>query len=150
MEKKGFIEEFKEFISRGNVLDMAIGVIIGGAFGKITSSLVNDVIMPVVSILTGGIEFKNWKIVLKEAVVNADGVIDATTEVAINFGALVATIIDFIIIAFTVFIIIKLVNRFKNKLIKEAEDKEKEEEETEPEPSEEVKLLTEIRDALKK
>ena len=69
MEKKGIVEEFKEFISRGNVLDMAIGVIIGGAFGKITSSLVNDVIMPIVSVLTGGIEFKNWKIVLKEAVV---------------------------------------------------------------------------------
>ncbi len=157
MEKKGIIEEFKEFISRGNVLDMAIGVIIGGAFGKITSSLVNDVIMPVVSILTGGIEFKNWKIVLKEAVNGADGMIDATTEVAINFGSLVATIIDFLIIAFTVFSIIKLVNRFKNKLLREEEaekeveeEAEKEvEEEAEKEPSEEVKLLTEIRDALK-
>lgn len=149
MEKKGIVEEFKEFISRGNVLDMAIGVIIGGAFGKITSSLVNDVIMPIVSVLTGGIEFKNWKIVLKEAVVGADGVIDAATEVAVNFGSLVATVIDFLIIAFTVFTIIKLVNKFKNTLQKEAEEEEKEEE-TEKEPSEEVKLLTEIRDALKK
>ncbi|MGI6510235.1 MAG: large-conductance mechanosensitive channel protein MscL [Erysipelotrichaceae bacterium] len=149
MEKKGIIEEFKEFISRGNVLDMAIGVIIGGAFGKITSSLVNDVIMPVVSILTGGIEFKNWKIVLKEAVNGADGMIDATTEVAINFGSLVATIIDFLIIAFTVFSIIKLVNRFKNKLLREEEAEKEVEEEAEKEPSEEVKLLTEIRDALK-
>ncbi|MDI9540324.1 MAG: large-conductance mechanosensitive channel protein MscL [Bacillota bacterium] len=149
MEKKGFIEEFKEFISKGNVLDMAMGVIIGGAFGKITSSLVNDVIMPIISILTGGIEFNGWKIVLKEAIVEADGTIIAA-EVAINFGALVATVIDFLIIALTIFVIVKLVNRFKDKLIKEAADKEKEEEESEEEPSEEVKLLTEIRDALKK
>lgn len=141
MNKKEFLKEFKEFISRGNILDMAIGVIIGGAFGKITSSLVNDVIMPVISILTGGIQFSNWKIVLKEAVATTDGVIDPATEVAINFGSLIATVLDFLIIAFTIFIIIKLVNKFKNK--KQAEEKVVEE------FSEEIKLLTEIRDAIK-
>lgn len=147
MEKKSFIEEFKEFISRGNVLDMAIGVIVGGAFGKITSSLVNDVIMPVISILTGGLQFNSWKIILKEATVNADGTVDLTSEVAINFGAFIATVIDFLVIAFTIFIVIKIVNTLKRK--KEQEDKE-EEKDKEPEVSQEVKLLTEIRDALKK
>lgn len=141
MNKKEFLKEFKEFISRGNILDMAIGVIIGGAFGKITSSLVNDVIMPVISILTGGIQFSNWKIVLKEAVATTDGVINPATEVTINFGSLIATILDFLIIAFTIFIIIKLVNKFKNK--KQAEEKVVEE------SSGEIKLLTEIRDAIK-
>ena len=141
MNKKEFLKEFKEFISRGNILDMAIGVIIGGAFGKITSSLVNDVIMPVISILTGGIQFSNWKIVLKEAVATTDGVIDPATEVAIKFGSLIATVLDFLIIAFTIFIIIKLINKFKNK--KQAEEKVVEK------PSEEIKLLTEIRDAIK-
>lgn len=143
MNTKSFIEEFKEFISKGNVLDMAIGVIIGSAFGKITSSLVNDIIMPVISVLTGGIKFNSWKIVLKEAVVGVDGVIDTTTEVAMNFGSLIATVLDFLIIAFTIFTIIKLVNKIKRK-------KDGEEEKTVEEPSEEVKLLTEIRDALKR
>ncbi|NLZ76139.1 MAG: large-conductance mechanosensitive channel protein MscL [Erysipelotrichia bacterium] len=143
MNTKSFIEEFKEFISKGNVLDMAIGVIIGSAFGKITSSLVNDIIMPVISVLTGGIKFNSWKIVLKEAVVGVDGVIDTTTEVAMNFGSLIATVLDFLIIAFTIFTVIKLVNKIKRK-------KDGEEEKTVEEPSEEVKLLTEIRDALKR
>ena len=83
----GFMAEFKQFIARGNVMDMAVGVIIGGAFGKISTSLVNDVIMPAISMLTGGVDFSNWKIVLKEAVANADGVIDASTEVAIRYGS---------------------------------------------------------------
>ena len=74
---KGFMGEFKAFIARGNVMDMAVGVIIGGAFGKISTSLVNDIIMPLISMLTGGIDFSNWKIVLKQAVAGADGVIDA-------------------------------------------------------------------------
>jgi len=143
MNTKSFIEEFKEFISKGNVLDMAIGVIIGSAFGKITSSLVNDIIMPVISVLTGGIKFNSWKIILKEAVVGVDGVIDTTTEVAMNFGSLIATVLDFLIIAFTIFTVIKLVNKIKRK-------KDGEEEKTVEKPSEEVKLLTEIRDALKR
>ena len=80
----GFFSEFKKFIARGNVMDMAVGVIIGGAFGKISTSLVNDVIMPAISMLTGGIDFSNWKIVLKAAVAGADGAIDPATEVAIK------------------------------------------------------------------
>lgn len=138
-KKKGFISEFKEFISRGNVMDMAVGVIIGGAFGKISTSLVNDCIMPAISILTGGIDFSNWKIVLKAAVAGADGVIDPTTEIAIRYGALLATIIDFLIIALAVFCLIKFINSLHRK---------KKEEPAPPEPSAEEKLLTEIRDIL--
>ena len=106
----GFIAEFKKFIARGNVMDMAVGVIIGGAFGKISTSLVNDIIMPAVSMLTGGVDFSNWKIVLKAAVAGADGAIDPATEVAIRYGTFLATIIDFLIIAFAVFCLIKFLN----------------------------------------
>ena len=146
-EKKGFIAEFKQFIARGNVMDMAVGVIIGGAFGKISTSLVNDVIMPAVSMLTGGVDFSNWKIVLKAAVAGADGVIDPATEVAIKYGSFLATIVDFLIIAFAVFCLIKFLNSLHSK--------KKKEEETPaappapPEPSAEEKLLTEIRNLLK-
>lgn len=148
MEKtKGFVAEFKEFISRGNVLDMAVGVIIGGAFGKISTSLVNDVIMPAISMLTGGIDFSSWKVVLKAAVAGADGVLDPATEVAIRYGTFLATILDFLIIAFAVFCLIKGINAFRRK---KAEPEETTEPEVEPEPSNEEKLLTEIRDLLKK
>ena len=143
---KGFMGEFKAFIARGNVLDMAVGVIIGGAFGKITTSLVNDVIMPLISVLTGGVDFSNWKIVLKAAVAGADGVIDASTEIAIRYGAFLATILDFLIIAFAVFLMIKTINGFHDKLKKQEAPAEKP---TPPEPSNEEKLLTEIRDLLK-
>lgn len=147
MEKtKGFVAEFKEFISRGNVLDMAVGVIIGGAFGKISTSLVNDVIMPAISMLTGGIDFSSWKLILKAAAAGADGVIDPATEVAIRYGTFLATILDFLIIAFAVFCLIKAINAFRRK---KEEPEEPEEEET-PEPSNEEKLLMEIRDLLKK
>lgn len=115
-KKKSFMGEFKTFIARGNVMDMAVGVIIGGAFGKITTSLVNDVIMPLISVLTGGVDFSNWKIVLKAAVAGADGVIDASTEIAIRYGAFLATILDFLIIAFAVFLMIKTINGFHDKL----------------------------------
>ncbi len=139
----GFLAEFKTFIARGNVMDMAVGVIIGGAFGKISTSLVNDVIMPAVSMLTGGVDFSNWKIVMKAAVAGADGAIDPATEVAIRYGAFLATILDFLIIAFAVFCLIKAINAMHRK----------KEEETAPppppEPSNEEKLLTEIRDLLK-
>ena len=94
---KKFIEEFKAFAMRGNVLDMAVGVVIGGAFGKITTSLVNDIIMPVVSLLTNGIDFSQWKLVLQQAVVTAAGEVQ-TPEVAINFGNLIAVVLDFLII----------------------------------------------------
>lgn len=145
---KGFMGEFKAFIARGNVLDMAVGVIIGGAFGKISTSLVNDVIMPLISVLTGGVDFSNWKIVLKAAVAGADGVIDASTEIAIRYGAFLATILDFLIIAFAVFLMLKAINGFHDKL-KKAEEEAPAEEPAPPEPSNEEKLLTEIRDLLK-
>ena len=137
MKKKGFFGEFKEFIARGNVMDMAVGVIIGGAFGKISTSLVNDIIMPLISMLTGGIDFTAWKWVLKAAV-------GETPEVAVNFGVFLATILDFIIIAFAVFCMIKAINSFHRK-----KEEAPVEPEPEPEPSNEEKLLTEIRDLLK-
>ena len=145
---KGFMGEFKAFIARGNVLDMAVGVIIGGAFGKISTSLVNDVIMPLISVLTGGVDFSNWKIVLKAAVAGADGAIDASTEIAIRYGAFLATILDFLIIAFAVFLMLKAINGFHDKL-KKAEEEAPAKESVPPEPSNEEKLLTEIRDLLK-
>ena len=131
---KKFIEEFKAFAMRGNVLDMAVGVVIGGAFGKITTSLVNDIIMPVVSLLTNGIDFSQWKLVLQQAVVTAAGEVQ-TPEVAINFGNLIAVVLDFLIIAFV------------NRLHRKAEEPAPEP--APPEPSAEEKLLTEIRDLLK-
>lgn len=145
-KKKSFMGEFKTFIARGNVMDMAVGVIIGGAFGKISTSLVNDVIMPLISVLTGGVDFSNWKIVLKAAVVGADGVIDPATEVAIKYGSFLATILDFLIIAFAVFLMIKAINGFHDKLKNQEAPAEKP---APPEPSNEEKLLTEIRDLLK-
>ena len=147
-KKKSFMGEFKTFIARGNVMDMAVGVIIGGAFGKISTSLVNDVIMPLISVLTGGVDFSNWKIVLKAAVAGADGVIDASTEIAIRYGAFLATILDFLIIAFAVFLMLKAINGFHDKL-KKAEEEAPAKEPAPPEPSNEEKLLTEIRDLLK-
>ena len=145
---KGFLGEFKTFIARGNVMDMAVGVIIGGAFGKISTSLVNDVIMPLISVLTGGIDFSNWKIVLKAAVAGADGAINASTEIAIRYGAFLATILDFLIIAFAVFLMIKTINGFHDKM-KKQEEAVPAEESAPPEPSNEEKLLMEIRDLLK-
>ena len=143
---KKFVEEFKAFAMRGNVIDMAVGVVIGGAFGKISSSIVNDIIMPMVSMLTGGIDFSQWKIVLKEAVANAEGVIDPATEVAINFGSTIAVIVDFIIVAFAVFCMIKFLNNLHRK--KEEPAPEPEPEPAPPAPTTE-ELLAEIRDLLK-
>ena len=150
----GFINEFKTFIARGNVVDMAVGVIIGGSFGNISKSLVNDVVMPAVSMLTGGLNFESWKLVLKEAVLNADGSV-ATAEVAMNFGLFISAIVDFLITALAVFCVIKVINSMRAK----AEAAKKKEEaaaaaqpETPPappEPSAEEKLLMEIRDLLK-
>ena len=139
---KKFMEEFKAFAMRGNVLDMAVGVVIGGAFGKITTSLVNDIIMPLVSILTGGVDFSAWKWVLKEAVMEGSEVVDP--EIAVNFGNLISVILDFIIIAFAVFCMVKAINKMHDKL-----SKPEPEPEDEPEPTKEELLLAEIRDLLK-
>ena len=144
---KKFMEEFKAFAMRGNVLDMAIGVVIGGAFGKITTSLVNDIIMPLVSILTGGVDFSAWKWVLKAAVVDAAGEV-TSPEVAVNFGNLIAVVLDFIIIAFAVFCMVKAINKMHDKLSKPEPEAEPETEE-DPEPTKEELLLVEIRDLLK-
>jgi large conductance mechanosensitive channel len=136
---KKFFQEFKTFAMRGNVIDMAIGIIIGGAFGKIVSSLVADVIMPCIGVLVGGINFADLKITLKEATLDASG--QVVPAVAINYGELIQVVFDFIIIAFCIFLIIKALNKLSRK---------KEETAAEPSPpSDEVKLLTEIRDALK-
>ena len=140
---KKFFEEFKTFAMRGNVIDLAVGVVIGGAFGKITTSIVNDIIMPVIGVLTGGLNFADWKIVLKQAVLEAGEIVKP--EVAITFGNTIAVILDFIIIALAVFCLVKGLNKLH---------KEKEEAPpappSPPEPSAEEKLLTEIRDLLKK
>ena len=140
---KKFIEEFKTFAMRGNVIDMAVGVVIGGAFGKITTSIVNDIIMPLVSMLTGGINFSSWKLVLKQAVLDAQGAV-VSEEVAVNFGNTIAVILDFIIIAFAVFCMVKALNNLHRK-----KEEAPAEEPAPPEPSAEEKLLTEIRDLLK-
>ena len=141
---KKFFEEFKAFAMRGNVIDMAVGVVIGGAFGKITTSLVNDIIMPLISMLTAGISFDQWKWVLKDAVLDAEGA-EVAAEVAVNFGSLIAVILDFIIVAFAIFCVVKALNKAR-----ELTEKKKEEEPAAPpEPSAEEKLLTEIRDLLK-
>ena len=140
---KGFFEEFKTFAMRGNVIDMAVGVVIGGAFGKITTSIVNDIIMPLVSMLTGGINFSSWKLVLKQAVLDAQGAV-VSEEVAVNFGNTIAVVLDFIIIAFAVFCMVKALNNLHRK-----KEEAPAEEPAPPEPSAEEKLLMEIRDLLK-
>ena len=144
---KKFFEEFKQFAMRGNVIDLAVGVVIGGAFGKITTSIVNDIIMPLIGVLTGGLSFTDWKIVLKEAVthIGEDGVlVTDAAEIAINFGNTIAVIIDFIIIAFAVFCMVKGINALHRK-----KEEAPAAPPAPPEPSAEEKLLTEIRDLLK-
>ena len=139
---KKFFEEFKTFAMRGNVIDMAVGVVIGGAFGKITTSIVNDIIMPFISVITGGVDFTAWKIVLKQAVLEAGEVVKP--EVAITFGNTIAVILDFIIIAFAVFCLVKGLNKMHKK-----KEEAPAAPPAPPEPSAEEKLLTEIRDLLK-
>ena len=128
-KSKGFIDEFKTFIKRGNVLDLAVGVIIGGAFGTIVSSLVDDILMPIVGVIIGGHDFSNLSITVGSAV--------------IKYGSFIQNVIDFLIVAFCVFIFVKLINKF---FIKEKIEEKKEE----PKKSDEVLLLEEIRDLLKK
>lgn len=139
-----FLTDFKEFALKGNVIDMAVGVIVGGAFGKIVSSLVNDILMPVISLVTGGDGYKNLKYVITEAKpATADGVA-AVEEVAINYGLFIQNIVDFIIIALSIFVALRVTMKFMKK-----EAKEEEAPAPAPEPTQEEKLLTEIRDILK-
>ena len=137
--KSSFLQEFKDFAIKGNAVDMAVGVIIGGAFGKIVSSIVNDLIMPPIGWLIGGIDFKDLKYELPVNPLNGSG-----EPVCIAYGNFLQTCFDFLIIAFCVFMLVRLIMKLSLK---------KKEEEAKPaaptEPSEEVKLLREIRDALK-
>ena len=130
----GMMSEFKDFAMRGNVVDMAVGIVIGGAFGKIVSSFVSDVLMPPLGMLMGGVDFTDLAVELQAAVGEAPAV-------TLNYGSFIQTVVDFVIIAFAIFMVIKAMNNMKKK------------EEAAPEapkgPSEEVVLLTEIRDSLK-
>ena len=127
------MSEFKSFAMRGNVVDMAVGIIIGGAFGKIVSSFVGDVLMPPIGMAMGGVDFADLSIVLQAATEEA-------AAVTINYGAFIQTVVDFVIIAFAIFMAVKAMNNMKKK--------EEEAPAAPPKPSDEVQLLTEIRDAL--
>jgi large conductance mechanosensitive channel len=127
------MSEFRDFAMRGNVVDMAVGIVIGGAFGKIVSSFVNDVLMPPIGLALGGVDFSDLAVTLQEA----SGDVAAVT---LKYGAFIQTVIDFIIIAFAIFMVVKAMNNLKKK----------EEAAPPPKPSEEVTLLTEIRDMMKK
>lgn len=131
-------KELKEFMLRGNVIDMAVGVVIGGAFGKIVTSLVSDVIMPPIGVLVGGVNFTQLKLVLKEAT-------EDTAAVSINYGSFIQTIFDFAIIAVSIFFVIKGINTLMNKMSRQKEEAPA----APPAPSKEEVLLTEIRDLLK-
>ena len=150
----GFIKDFKAFAMKGNVVDMAVGVIIGGAFGKIVTSVVNDIIMPPIGILVGGVDFRDLKLILqdgKEEILNEAGevVTPAVAEVTLNYGNFLQQTFDFLIIALSIFIMIKLITRLTEKSKKEEAPAPAPAPAPEPEPSAEEKLLTEIRDLLK-
>lgn len=140
MKQIKFIEEFKQFAMRGNVVDMAVGIIIGGAFGKVVSSVVADIIMPPIGLLIGGVDFKDLNIVLKHPEM-VDGKVIAP-QVAINYGTFIQTCVDFVIIAFAIFMVVKIINKLNVKKTDEPK--------APAPPSPEVELLTEIRDLLKK
>ncbi|MCM1450529.1 MAG: large-conductance mechanosensitive channel protein MscL [Clostridiales bacterium] len=135
-----FLNDFKEFAMKGNVIDMAVGVIIGGAFGKIVTSLVNDIIMPLVSIATGSATFSGLKATLRAAETDPDGTV-LKEALTFNYGMFIQNIVDFLIIAFCIFVAIRFIARFKKK--EEAAPAPA------PEPSKEEQLLSEIRDLLK-
>ena len=141
----GFLQEFKAFALKGNVMDMAVGVIIGGAFGKIVTSLVNDVIMPPIGLVVGGVDFSDLNLTLKQAVTDAAGEV-LTPAVTWNYGAFIQQVVDFAILAFCVFMMIKVMNRLMKKKEEEAPAPAPA---PVPEPTAEEKLLTEIRDLLK-
>lgn len=126
------LKEFKKFIARGNVMDLAVGVIVGGAFSKIVTSLVDDILMPIIGLILGGIDFSGLSIKFKEA--------------TINYGMFIQNIIDFLIVAFCIFLIV----RFMNKISERIHEKDKKEEPKAPEVPEDIKLLREISETLKK
>jgi large conductance mechanosensitive channel len=132
----GLLKEFKEFAMRGNVVDLAVAVIIGGAFGKIVSSFVNDILMPPLGLLLGGMDFKDLKVIMKAAT-------EVKPAVTWNYGSFIQNVIDFLIIAFAIFMMIKAMTSVRKKKVEEPAP-------APPEPTNEEKLLTEIRDLLKK
>jgi large conductance mechanosensitive channel len=134
------LKEFKEFAVKGNVIDLAVAVIIGGSFGKIVSSFVNDVIMPVLGVLTGGVDFKDMSYIIRDGYVNERG--QEFPDVVISYGVFIQTIIDFLIISFVIFMAIKAINKLKRK--------EKEAPKVTDPPNKTEVLLEEIRDLLKK
>ena len=138
----GMIQEFKDFAMRGNVVDMAVGIVIGGAFGKIVSSFVGDVVMPVVGSLTGGVDFSAWAYEIQAAAQDADG--NEVPAVVINIGTFLNSVVDFVIVAFAIFMVIKAMNKAKEQF------EEKQEEEATKAPPEDIQLLREIRDSLAK
>ncbi|MFK7913797.1 MAG: large-conductance mechanosensitive channel protein MscL [Pseudomonadales bacterium] len=131
----GMMSEFKDFAMRGNVVDMAVGIVIGGAFGKIVSSFVADVLMPPIGLAMGGVDFSDLAVTLQEASGDAGAVL-------LKYGVFIQSVVDFIIIAFAIFMVVKAMNSLKNE--------EPEAEEAPPEPTKEEVLLTEIRDALRR
>ena len=139
MKKSKFLQDFKAFAMKGNVVDMAVGVIIGGAFGKIVSSVVNDIIMPPLGLLIGGVNFKDLKLVLKPAG-------EEIAAVTLNYGNFLQNIFDFLIIAFSIFLFIRVMTRLMNKKKEEAQAAPT----PPPAPTKDQVLLTEIRDLLKK
>jgi len=132
----GMISEFKEFVSRGSVVDLAIGVVIGAAFGKIVTALVDGIVMPLVGFVTGGVSVSDWKQVLRPAQLDAAGK-EVVAEVAVRYGLLLQTAIDFLLIAFVIFLFLKAYNRMRKPAASTA-------------PAEEIMLLRDIRDSLKK
>ena len=154
MAKSTFLQDFKAFAMKGNVIDMAVGVIIGGAFGKIVTSVVNDLIMPTVGMLVGGVNFTDLKLTMKEAVpekLNEAGeVIEAAVPaVTLNYGNFLQQTFDFLIIAFCIFLMVKGIAKLNNMKKREEEAPAEPTPAPAPEPSAEEKLLTEIRDLLK-
>lgn len=135
------IQEFKEFAIKGNMVDMAVGIIIGAAFGKIVTSLVNDLLMPPIGLLIGGVDFTDLKIILKGAIVDPTG--KSISAVSVNYGSFIQITLDFMIVAFVIFMMIKAMNRMKKKQIEAVVP-------APPLPGREEILLTEIRDLLKK
>jgi large conductance mechanosensitive channel len=137
----GLVKEYKEFISKGNVVDLAVGVVIGGAFGKIVSSFVADIVMPPLGMLLGGVDFKELKYVMKEAVLDGEGAV-TQAAVSINHGMFFQNVLDFLIVALAIFFVVKGINNMKKK--------EAAAPAAPPAPSKEEVLLGEIRDLLKK
>lgn len=134
----GMVSEFREFIAKGNVLDLAVAVVIGAAFGRIVTALVDGIVMPIVSLVTGGVSVDDWKVVVTPAQVDAAGK-EIAAEVAIRYGTFLQSVIDFLIVAFVIFLVIKAYNRVRRPV-----------EAAPAAPAEEVLLLREIRDSLKR